>query len=588
MLVRFAALDNHLTGPIPKSLKNCISLERLRLERNQLVGNITNSFGVYPHLDYMGLSDNQFYGKLPPAWGENYKLTALYISGNRITGRIPSEFKKLINLRVLDLSSNLLTGEIPMQMSSMTSLYNLSLGDNMLSGMIPSTIGELRNLERLDLSKNRLSGPIPEEIGDCSKLISLKLSENNLNGSIPSQVGSLIYLQELLDLSHNALVGEIPSQLDKLTDLLVLNLSHNLPSGSIPSSFQYMLSLTTVDVSYNELEGPLPNNKAFYQAPAESFFQNKGLCGQAQGLIPCNSSLAKVHDGKGNHKILFYILFPIMGMILLLCALVKFGSIFYNKRKFIVEALGESNGDLFSIWNFDGRTVYEDIIIATEDFDDKYCIGGGGYGRVYKAELPTGQIVAVKKLIPVEGNEVVDERFFRSEIKALTEIRHRNIVRLFGFCSNVRCKFLVYEYMDNGSLADLLCDQEEVVVLDWTKRVNIVKDVSQALSYMHCDCVPPIIHRDIKSSNILLDSDSKACISDFGTARLLRPDSSNWTTIAGTYGYLPPVMTELWDSYPVKHSRQGVLTFVTRHDLVLIKWNNQTKVLHTNQSQVIP
>ncbi|KAK1291072.1 putative leucine-rich repeat receptor-like protein kinase [Acorus calamus] len=346
----------------------------------------------------MGLSDNLLYCELPLAWGENYKLTALYIFRNRITGRILLEFRKLINLRLLDLSSNLLTGEIPMQLSSMAFLYNLSLGDNMLIGMIPSTIGELRNLERLDLSKNRLSGPIPEEIGDCSKLISLKLSENNLNGSIPGQVGSLIHLQELLDLSHNALVGEIPSHLDKLTNLLVLNLSHNQLSGSIPSSFQYMLSLTVVDVSYNELEGPLPNNKAFYQAPAESFFHNKGLCGQAQGLIPCNSSSTNAYDGKENHRILYYILFPVMGMMLLLCALVKVALFCPTKEKTIVETLGERNEDLFSIWNFDGRTVHDDIIIATEDFDDKSCIGGGGYGRVYKAKLRTGQVVAVKKL----------------------------------------------------------------------------------------------------------------------------------------------------------------------------------------------
>ncbi|KAK1289166.1 putative leucine-rich repeat receptor-like protein kinase [Acorus calamus] len=187
----------------------------------------------------------------------------------------------------------------------------------------------------------------------------------------------------------------------------------------------------------------------------------------------------------------------------------------------------------------------------------------------------------------MEGYETIDEISFRSEIKALTEIRHRNIVKLFGYCSNARCMFLVYEYMAKGSLADLLRSQEEVVVLDWTKRVNIVKDISQALSYMHHDCVPPIIHRDITSSNILLDYDFKACVSDFGIARLLRPGSSNWTTIAGTYGYLPPELaytmrvTEKCDVYSYgvvaleiimgKHPRELIASLLADENAPLLK-----------------
>jgi len=184
--------------------------------------------------------------------------------------------------------------------------------------------------------------------------------------------------------------------------------------------------------------------------------------------------------------------------------------------------------------------AYEDIIAATEDFDEKYLIGTGGYGSVYKAILPSQQVVAVKKIHPLEDENHADVKSFRNEVQALTQIRHRNIVRLYGFCSTTRCKFLVYDFMERGSLAGILEAEEEAMELDWERRVSLIRDVAHALSYMHHDCTPPVIHRDISSKNILLDSGYKACVSDFGTARLLKPDSSNWTSLAGTHGYVAP------------------------------------------------
>ncbi|XP_043716503.1 probable leucine-rich repeat receptor-like protein kinase At1g35710 [Telopea speciosissima] len=122
----------------------------------------------------------------------------------------------------------------------------------------------------------------------------------------------------------------------------------------------------------------------------------------------------------------------------------------------------------------------------------------------------------------------------------LTDIRHRNIVKLYGFCSHPRCMFLVYEYMEKQSLANFLGNEAEVVELDWMKRVNVIKSVANALSYLHDDCIPPIIHRDISSKNILLDLELEAHESDFGIARLLKPNSSNWTSVKGTHGYIAP------------------------------------------------
>ncbi|XP_042495174.1 MDIS1-interacting receptor like kinase 2-like [Macadamia integrifolia] len=189
----------------------------------------------------------------------------------------------------------------------------------------------------------------------------------------------------------------------------------------------------------------------------------------------------------------------------------------------------------------------ENIIEATENFDDKHCIGKGSYG-VYKATLSTGQVVAVKKLHPLqedlhplqEDADVVNLKHFTNDIHALTEIRHRNIVKVYGFCSHSLHSYLIYEYFERGSLAKILGDVERAIELDWIKRISVIKGVADALSYMHHDCSLPIIHRDVSSSNILLDFEYEASVSDFGIARILMPDSSNWTSLAGTYCYIAP------------------------------------------------
>ncbi|XP_038979124.1 MDIS1-interacting receptor like kinase 2-like [Phoenix dactylifera] len=366
----------------------------------------------------------------------------------------------------------------------------------------------------------------------------------------------------MLDLSHNSLTGVIPQQFGKLVMLENLNLSRNQLSGSIPSSFEGMLSLSSLDLSYNDLVGPLPKDRFFDQkARAEWFQHNKGLCGDLHGLPPCPSSISQHHHPRNARKLILSIVFPTIAVLLLLVTFVVF--LFLRRAKPMKEEEREVPvKNLFSILNFDGeavreqfdgKAIYEEIIDVTENFDEKYCIGTGGYGSVYKARLRTGQVVAVKKLHPSE--EVGDERGFQNEIQALTEIRHRNIVKLYGFCSHARCMFLIYEYMERGNMSATLSSQEAAMELDWNRRVNIVKDVAHALSYMHHDCTPPIVHRDISSKNILLDSDFNAYISDFGIARILKPDSSNWSAHAGTLGYMAPEIsytmkvTEKYDVY---------------------------------------
>jgi serine/threonine protein kinase len=184
--------------------------------------------------------------------------------------------------------------------------------------------------------------------------------------------------------------------------------------------------------------------------------------------------------------------------------------------------------------------VYENIIEATEDFDEKYLIGEGGSGFVYKANLPSGQVVAVKKLHAEVDSEMNNFTAFTNEVKALTQIKHRNIVKLYGFCSHPRHSFVVYEFLEGGSLDNVMRLDTQATMFDWKKRVNVVKGVTNALYHMHHGCFPPIVHRDISSKNVLLDLDCEAYISDFGTAKILNIDAHNSTTFAGTYGYAAP------------------------------------------------
>ncbi|EEF39415.1 receptor protein kinase, putative [Ricinus communis] len=593
---RLSALSvnrNNFSGPIPRSLRNCSSLVRARLERNQLTGNISEDFGIYPQLKYLDLSGNKLHGELTWKWEDFGNLSTLIMSENNISGIIPAELGNATQLQSLHFSSNHLIGEIPKELGKLR-LLELSLDDNKLSGSIPEEIGMLSDLGSLDLAGNNLSGAIPKQLGDCSKLMFLNLSNNKFSESIPLEVGNIDSL-ESLDLSYNLLTGEIPEQLGKLQRMETLNLSNNLLSGSIPKSFDYLSGLTTVNISYNDLEGPIPPIKAFQEAPFEALRDNKNLCGNNSKLKACVSpAIIKPVRKKGETEYTL-ILIPVLCGLFLLVVLI--GGFFIHRQRMRNTKANSSLEeeahleDVYAVWSRDRDLHYENIVEATEEFDSKYCIGVGGYGIVYKVVLPTGRVVAVKKLHQSQNGEITDMKAFRNEICVLMNIRHRNIVKLFGFCSHPRHSFLVYDFIERGSLRNTLSNEEEAMELDWFKRLNVVKGVANALSYMHHDCSPPIIHRDISSSNVLLDSEFEAHVSDFGTARLLMPDSSNWTSFAGTFGYTAPelaytmMVNEKCDVYSF-----GVVTFETimgRHPADLISSVMSTSSLSSPVDQHI-
>ncbi|VAI35264.1 unnamed protein product [Triticum turgidum subsp. durum] len=540
--------NNNLDGPVPKSLRDCSSLTSLMIANNYIEGNITEAFGVYPHLDTINLSSNRFVGQLSPNWGSCQNLTSINFAHNMIEGSIPSEVGVLKNLGKLKLSFNRLTSEIPPEIGKLSNLYWMDLRNNQLSGQIPKQIGQLSNLEILDFSSNLLSGKVPEEMGNCLKLQSLHMNNNSLSGSLPGSLGHLASLQRMLDLSMNSLSGPIPSELSNLEMLMYVNFSHNQFSGAIPASIASMQSLSIFDVAYNLLEGTVPNG--IQNASAEWFLHNKGLCGDLVGLSPCDLPPA---DHRRKHQ---KIILPVSLTMFVATISITAGVIaFMICRKKVPQNTDDvSKRDVFSVWSFDGRIAFEDIINATDNFDKKHCIGEGSYGSVYEAKLQDEQVVAVKKL-HAGDEEAQDEERFRHEIEMLTTIRQRSIVKLYGYCSHPRFRFLVCQFIQRGNLASTLRNEELAIQFHWQRRTALIRDLAQAIAYLHHDVHPPIIHRDITSRNILLDTDFKAFVSDFGIARMLKPDSSNWSALAGTYGYIAPecsytsLVTEKCDVY---------------------------------------
>ncbi|CAL5386024.1 unnamed protein product [Camellia sinensis] len=324
---------------------------------------------------------------------------------------------------------------------------------------------------------------------------------------------------------------EILLEITNLQRLENLNLSHNNLSGIIPKGFEDMQGLAFIDISYNQLQGPILMSNAFMNASIEALQGNKDFCGNVKGLQPCKVPFALHKHTLEKRTLVLVVVLPLSGALLLLGAFIGLLIMFNSRKTKSQVEEGDTQPpreDLLSISIFNGRAMYNDIV---KD------------GTVYKAKLPLANIVAVKKLHPL--SERADRKDFLNEVRALTEIKHRNIVKLFGYCSHARHSFLVYEYLERGSLATIFNKDEEAKELNWPKRVNIFKGVASAWSYMHHDCTLPIVHRDISSNNVLIDEEYKARVSDFGTAKLLKLDSSNWSAFAGTYRYV----TEKCDVY---------------------------------------
>ncbi|XP_011071715.1 LRR receptor-like serine/threonine-protein kinase FEI 2 isoform X2 [Sesamum indicum] len=412
-------------------------------------------------------------------------------------------------------------------------VISINLPYMQLGGIISPNICKLSRLQRLALHQNSLHGYIPNEIAKCSELRALYLRANYFQGGIPSTIGNLSSLT-ILDLSSNTLKGAIPSSLGRLTRLAYLNLSTNFLSGEIP------------DVGVLSKFG----NK--------SFIGNLDLCGQ-QVNKPCRTSLgfpavlphAESDEATVHKRPSHYVKGLVIGAVSMLgfAVILLLGFVwiwFLTKKERAAKRYTEVKKQVHQeprakLITFHGDLPYPscELVEKIESLDEEDVVGAGGFGTVYRMVMNDCGTFAVKKIDRTrEGSDQVFER----ELEILGSIKHINLVNLRGYCRLPTAKLLIYDYLAMGSLDDFLHGEvSEDRVLNWNARLRIAIGSARGLAYLHHDCSPKIVHRDIKSSNILLDENLEPHVSDFGLAKLLVDEDAHVTTVvAGTFGYLAP------------------------------------------------
>uniref|UniRef100_A0A2N9H6T3 non-specific serine/threonine protein kinase n=1 Tax=Fagus sylvatica TaxID=28930 RepID=A0A2N9H6T3_FAGSY len=305
------------------------------------------------------------------------------------------------------------------------------------------------------------------------------------------------------------------------------------------------------DISSNSLSGYIPPSLAKLDKLVTFFVGNRGLCGK-QISVTCkddgggpgtNSQSPTSAQTQGVKKKysgrLLISASATVGALLLVALMCFWGCFLYKKfGKNDGKSLAKDVSGGASIVMFHGDLPYssKDIIKKLETLNDEHIIGCGGFGTVYKLAMDDGNIFALKRIVKL--NEGFD-RFFERELEILGCIKHRYLVNLRGYCNSPTSKLLIYDFLPGGSLDEALHERSDL--LDWDARLNVIMGAAKGLAYLHHDCSPRIIHRDIKSSNILLDGNLEARVSDFGLAKLLEDEESHITTIvAGTFGYLAP------------------------------------------------
>ncbi|KAI5337812.1 hypothetical protein L3X38_017083 [Prunus dulcis] len=497
---------NELSGRIPPEINLLRNLTYLGLFVNHLLGEIPPNIGNLIKLNILCLDDNNLSGLIPKEIGNLKSLVELWLSNNNLRGLIPPNIGNLIKLNGLYMYNNKFSGLIPKEMWNLKSLVNLDLGKNQLNGSIPASIGDLRNLESFYLADNHLSGPIPQEMENLKMLTNLQLRNNQFSGHLPQNIcqGNIseafgVYPNlDFMDRTRETdFFGEvdvecdsIPSILGDLLKLYRLNLSNNKLSQAIPLQLGKLVQLNELDLSYNSLEGSIPSAISNIESLMTLNLSHNNL----SGSIP--SSFEEMHG-------------------------LSYVDISYNHLE----------GPLPNI------SALREAPSERLKENKRLC---GKVGALLPPCNAHGSKKDHKVILSVLAVFVLLSALFTIVFVIVQRKKKHQDTKQNHMHGEISFSVLNFDGKSIGSLAAMLSKDEEAKEFGWSKRVNIVNGLAHALSYMHHDCLPPIVHRDISSKNVLLDSEYEACVSDFGTAKFLNPDSTNWTAAVGTYGYMAP------------------------------------------------
>ncbi|KAK6930639.1 Protein kinase domain [Dillenia turbinata] len=568
--------NNLLSGEFPQWIGESISLEHLDFSSNGLTGNFPMPMGELKALQYLSLADNRLSGSIPDSLVYCSELNVIRLRGNGFNGSIPEGLfdlgleemdlswnqlggtippgssKLFESLRVLDLSRNMLTGDIPAEMGLLSNLRYLNFSWNNLHSQLSPELGYFQNLTVLDLRNNKLYGSIPEDLCDSGSLGVLQLDANLLAGPIPDAIGNCSSLY-LLSLSHNNLSGSIPKTISKMRDLKILNLEYNELSGEIPQELGELENLLAVNISYNQLIGRIPAGGIFPNLDQSALQGNLGICspklkgpctmnvpkplvldpnaygnqmnGHNPGNEPSNAARFRHHRFLSVSAI---VAISAAGLIAMGVMVISVLNISTRRRLSFVDSALES---MCSSSSRSGTPSVGKLIMFDSGSSQSWInnpelllnkaaeIGGGVFGTVYKAPLE-GRMVGIKKL--VTSNLLQHPEEFDREVRVLEKARHPNLMTLLGYYWTPQLQLLVSDYEPNGSLQAKLHERSpSSPPLSWSNRFKIILGTAKGLAHLHHSFRPPIIHYNIKPSNILLDENCNPKISDFGLARLL-------------------------------------------------------------------
>ncbi|CAN6912031.1 unnamed protein product [Brassica oleracea] len=550
---------NNLTGVIPATIARLPGLKELKLYTNKLTGEIPADFGLYSNLERFEVSENQLTGNLPENLCKGGKLLGVVVFSNNLTGEIPESLGNCGSLRSVQLQNNGFSGEFPSGLWTAKEMHSLQVSNNFFTGKLPEKLA--RKLSRIDIDNNEFSGEIPRTINTWSSLEEFKARNNRFSGEIPTELTSLSRLSSIF-LDSNNLSGELPDEIISWKSLSTLSLSQNKLSGKIPRALGLLPGLSVLDLSENQFSGKIPpeiGNRKFItldlssnmltgEVPDQlnklkyltSFWNNTNLCADKPvvNLPDCQKMLRRSKQLPGK-------LLAIVIAVLLLAF--TFIVTFFVVRDCTRKPRRERGLETWKLTSFHRVDFAEHDIVS--NLMEHNVIGSGGSGKVYKIHIgSSGQYVAVKRIWDNKKLDKNLEKEFIAEVEILGTIRHVNIVKLLCCFSREDSKLLVYEYLEKRSLDQWLHGEKkggdaEASSLSWGQRLNIAVGAAQGLCYMHHDCTPATIHRDVKSSNILLDYDFNAKIADFGLAKLLVKQNQQphtMSAVAGSFGYIAP------------------------------------------------
>ncbi|KAM3352108.1 hypothetical protein ACQJBY_023784 [Aegilops geniculata] len=553
--------ENQLTGPMDRKLFSAnMNLVHVLFDNNKLDGPIPPSLGLVKTLQIIRLDHNQFNGAVPDSIGNLTSLMELFMDGNGLNGTIPNALFSLPQMQRISLAKNTLGGSLTMTGKISSKLRVVNLTNNQIidaNNVDPSYTGSLiltgnpACLENINFCtlKEKQQVPYSTSPGPCGAIScptgQLPNPETSQNCACTTPFEGVMNFQApaFSDMTSPELFQQLESTLIQNLSLAPRSVALSDVDFSPGAPLKFRLMFFPVsEMGFNRSEvirisSALANQ--IYKAPTQ--FGPYYFTAIPYFAIPSGKKSSMRKGVIIGIAIAGFVL--IVGLVLV--------AIYALRQKKIAKEAVERTTNPFASWGAGGKDngdvpqlkgaryfVFDELKKCTNNFSDTHEIGSGGYGKVYKGKIANGQIAAIKR---AQQGSMQGAAEFKNEIELLSRVHHKNLVSLVGFCYEQGEQMLVYEYISNGTLRDNLMGKGGIQ-LDWMKRLKIAIGSAKGLAYLHELANPPIIHRDIKSTNILLDESLTAKVADFGLSKLVSDTQKGHvsTQVKGTLGYLDP------------------------------------------------